>query len=410
MVLVRHLRRQAADLRSRQGQSFTSALVPGISISALAPSDKRLPTIEEPATAHALCHADADTLPATDITGTTAAPAHVEDCFECPSDSPCDSSSDSDNEAPSPSGQQSLSAYLSCHGLDRCVFVKVLGQGGFGRADLVTIPLPGGGAMEAVRKVLFQSTDGISQTEALYREVAGMRAVEGCRSAVQLLGSTQPKTAGDPHELLMSWAPGGALSTYLDTLKRLRSYSTPVSRPRNGKKGKGEPAVPPTLLPESLIKVLAKCVLTAVDAMHSNSVCHGDIKSDNVFLDESDGGIRFVLGDMGLAEQADDAGFVRGRAGTRRYAAPELHTQLVGGVAECGVTLKSDMASVGMLLAEAAAFRSKPAQLRRYMRYECDLPPQTPPALKDLIEKLVDMSPDARPSAKEALAHPHLMD
>ncbi|KAG2452247.1 hypothetical protein HYH02_003274 [Chlamydomonas schloesseri] len=327
-----------------------------------------------------------------------------------------DSDSDADgDEAPSPSGRQSLATYLSRHGLERCEFIKVLGQGGYGRCELVSVPLPRGegGPLLAVRKILLKRKDGLSRTEALRLEVAGTLAAKGCDCAVQLLASTQPKTDDDDHMLLLSYVPGGSLCDYLDALFSLQTYAAceaSQSSSRKGKKGKGGKApASRTLLPEPLLKELARSVLTAVGTMHSNNMGHFDISSDNVFVDDSCGDLRFVLGDMGVAEPADAAGFVRvGAAGKRFYAAPEVYTQLTGGVAEGGVSLKADMVSVGMLLAESAAFRSGMTQMRGYLRGECDLPARIPPALKDLIERLVNPSPEARPSAMEALAHPYL--
>ncbi|PNW81915.1 hypothetical protein CHLRE_06g266100v5 [Chlamydomonas reinhardtii] len=329
-----------------------------------------------------------------------------DDCAESRSNS----SDSSDGEAPSPSGRQSLATFLSHHGLERCVPVQELGQGGFGRVQSVSIPIPGGGVIKAVRKEILRRTDGVSRTELLRQEVAGTLAARGCASAVQLLGWTEPQTDDDPHELLLSYVPGMTLYKYLNLLHITYKDQCAAEACTKGKKGKRVKApTPRTLLPTPLLKKLAISVLTAVDAMHNNNMCHGDIKSANVFVDNSDAGgaIGFVLGDMGTAEPTDSEGMlISGRiGGSRATAAPEQRVYLVGGTPACGLSRMIDLASVGLLLAEAAQFRSDPERLWAYSVFEDDLDEWVPEGCRDLCAQLLAPSPSDRPSAKEALAH-----
>jgi hypothetical protein len=117
----------------------------------------------------------------------------------------------------SPPLPQSLASYLSRHGLARCELVRVLGKGGFGRCELVRIPprRDGDEPIIAVRKVLFKRKDGVSRSEVLQQEIRGTLAAKGCDCAVQLLGWSRPRTAKDPHELLLSYVPGVSLSEHL---------------------------------------------------------------------------------------------------------------------------------------------------------------------------------------------------
>eukprot|EP00198_Chlamydomonas_reinhardtii_P007205 XP_001696541.1 predicted protein [Chlamydomonas reinhardtii] len=263
--------------------------------------------------------------------------------------------------------------------------------------------------MQAVRKEIFRRTDGVSRTELLQQEVAGTRAAAGCASAVQLLGYTEPQTDDDPHELLLSYVPGMPLSDYL-----MLVHCVDVDR-RSGvlkkvKKSKRAKAPKPhTILSTPLLKQLAVSVLTAVDAMHNNNMCHGDIKGDNVFVDlsASDGAIHFVLGDMGTAEPTDSEGMlIRGAiGGSWLTAAPEQRVHLAGGTPACGLSRMIDMASVGLLLADAAQFCVEAGRLVAYSQFEDDLDEWVPEGCRDLCAQLLAPSPSDRPSAKEALAH-----
>ncbi|PNW81919.1 hypothetical protein CHLRE_06g266250v5 [Chlamydomonas reinhardtii] len=334
--------------------------------------------------------------------------AALDDCAESRSNS--SDSSDSDGEAPSPSGRQSLATFLARLGLERCEPVQELGRGGFGRVQAVNITLPGGGVIKAVRKEIFRRTDGLSRTELLQQEVAGTRAAAGCASAVQLLGYTEPQTDDDPHELLLSYVPGMTLSAYLDLVHRADVVKRFVAK--KGKKGKkGKTLIPrtSTILSTPLLKQLAISVLTAVNVMHNNNMCHGDIKSDNVYVNtgDADGVIHFVLGDFGSAEPTDSEGMLISGAvgGSRATAAPEQRVHLAGGTPACGLSRMIDMASVGLLLAEAAQFRPMPTRLWAYSLFEDDLDEWVPEGCRDLCAQLLAPSPSDRPSAKEALAH-----
>ncbi|PNW81913.1 hypothetical protein CHLRE_06g266000v5 [Chlamydomonas reinhardtii] len=302
---------------------------------------------------------------------------------------------------------ESLATFLARHGLERCEPVQELGRGGFGRVQSVSIPIPGGGVMQAVRKEIFRRTDGVSRTELLRQEVAGTLSARGCASAVQLLGWTEPQTDDDPHELLLSYVPGVPLSTYLNEVHRADVVKRCVAK--KGKKGKTLTPRTSTILTTPLLKQLAISVLTAVDVMHANNMAHGDIKSDNVYVNtgDADGVIHFVLGDFGSAEPTDSEGMLISGAvgGSRATAAPEQRVHLAGGTPACGLSRMIDMASVGVLLAEAAQFRPMPTRLWAYSLFEDDLDEWVPEGCRDLCAQLLAPSPSDRPSAKEALAH-----
>ncbi|KAG2425043.1 hypothetical protein HYH02_015093 [Chlamydomonas schloesseri] len=320
-----------------------------------------------------------------------AAPAGADD--DCHPEGRTDSDSDGD-EAPSPSGRQSLASYLSRHGLARCELIRVLGKGGFGRCELVRIPprRDGDEPIIAVRKVLFKRKDGVSRSEVLQQEVRGTQAAKGCDCAVQLLGWSRPRTAKGPHELLLSYVPGVSLSEHLDMLE-LRRSSKRCNR---------------TLLPVQQIKLLARSVLKAVLHMHNNNMVHGDIRGENVMVDNSGEGVRFVLLDMGVAEPCDDAGVILagGIGGSWQLAGPEQRDYLLTGVVPPGgLTRAVDLASVGVLIAECVQFHSDHERLSAYMAWEDDMDAWVPEGCRDLCAWLLAPNPCDRPTAQQALEH-----
>jgi tetratricopeptide (TPR) repeat protein len=91
---------------------------------------------------------------------------------------------------------------------------------------------------------------------------------------------------------------------------------------------------------------LADAILAALAAMHRAGVVHGDLKPDNVFLEDHGMTLRAVLVDLGLARRVDepDPG-PEGAAGTLLYMAPE---QIDGACAD----RRSDVYAAGVLLFE----------------------------------------------------------
>ncbi|KAG2444803.1 hypothetical protein HXX76_001545 [Chlamydomonas incerta] len=213
----------------------------------------------------------------------------------------------------------------------------------------------------------------------------------------------------------------------------------------------------PTLLPDPQLRALAVAMLRTLQSMHGNGYCHADIKPENIIVDTSrcsagtgrssnsgsspwcggggaSGGAsrglsssassgpsscspchgssscspRFVVCDMGLATRPDGEGVIRRIGGTRDYASPEVRAHLSGSAPEHAVTLAADMASVGLVLADAAYSHATCGGLRAFANGECGLPPQVPTGLVDLVARLTARQPAARPSPSEALAHPWL--
>jgi tetratricopeptide (TPR) repeat protein len=141
-------------------------------------------------------------------------------------------------------------------------------------------------------------------------------------------------------------------------------------------------------------------VCRALEHAHANGIAHCDLKPGNIFLDESGAA---HLGDFGLAEVQ---GTTRSRddqiTGTPAYLAPERISGAARGPA-------CDLYALGCLLYELTTGRApfvsdSAAELLRLHQVARPAPPvdrdpSIPPALSDLILKLLEKEPGARPAS-----------
>lgn len=153
-------------------------------------------------------------------------------------------------------------------------------------------------------------------------------------------------------------------------------------------------------LPMSETIRLVSQVCQALEHAHANGIAHCDLKPGNIFLDERDAA---YLGDFGLAEVQ---GTTRLRdeeiAGTPAYLAPERISGGAQGPA-------CDLYSLGCLLYELTTGRppfvsDSAVELIRLHQVARPAPPldrdpSLPAPLSDLILKLLEKEPGARPSS-----------
>jgi serine/threonine protein kinase len=150
-------------------------------------------------------------------------------------------------------------------------------------------------------------------------------------------------------------------------------------------------------------------VLQALSYMHGQNVVHCDLKSKNLLLKRQDDACpQVVIGDFGFASRVYWPKSLTRQCGTPYFVAPEV---LLG----TGYDTKADMWSLGVILYSLLSgdlpFMGK-SHLELFkkilggkLEFGDELWGDVSCAAKDMIQKLLVVSPDSRLSALDALQH-----
>lgn len=267
-------------------------------------------------------------------------------------------------------------------------FVRKLGQGAFGKVDLVRDRING---QERICKVI--DTLGMKRhvLDQMKKEIEILSGLEHPH-VVRIFHYVEDKERFQLI-LVLEYIPGGGCDCLL--------------------KGAG-------LLDEVLVARLARQLLTAVSYCHSRGIVHRDIKPEHMMLVQPERGssqdVKII--DFGLAATADDVSGRRlDRTGTPAYMSPEVVNR------EMSSATKADVWSIGVCVLElltghnvflgdshAETFE----KIQAYSRFENIQPilhknpgwRRLSREAKDFVSSLLEADVDQRPETSEALAHP----
>ena len=167
-------------------------------------------------------------------------------------------------------------------------------------------------------------------------------------------------------------------------------------------------------LTENKCRVISGQVLDALSFMHARRIVHMDIKPNNImFTHKGKGNLHIKLIDFGLARELGGMGRARcGMVGTVEFMSPEV-------IGSSFAVPASDMWGFGVMLFMMVSGGLSPFWAGNDYRtearvllgdYRLDLPhfKGVSEEAKDLIAKLIVLTPEGRLSALSALRHPWL--
>jgi len=158
------------------------------------------------------------------------------------------------------------------------------------------------------------------------------------------------------------------------------------------------------VLPEPILKSVAKDVAAGISYLHEKGIAHCDIKPEHVFLKfNPDGSFTTKIGGFVLS-QFDREG-IDTVQGTPNYKAPEVKSGVK-------YTKQCDLWSLGVTLYKVATGRfpfSSPSKIAEESpNFDILDAAEVSDACKDFIKKLLVKDPAARMSINDVLSHPFL--
>ncbi|TPX35683.1 hypothetical protein SmJEL517_g01902 [Synchytrium microbalum] len=154
-------------------------------------------------------------------------------------------------------------------------------------------------------------------------------------------------------------------------------------------------------------------ILLATDYLHSLGIAHRDLKPENLLLSDKSKNAKIMISDFGLSKIFNDDELMRTACGTPGYVAPEV-------LKRQGYSKEIDLWSLGVityiLLSGYPPFydQNNVELFKQIMagKYEFDRPwwDNVSDSAKDFIRHLLVLDPKSRYTAKQALAHPFIVD
>ena len=250
-------------------------------------------------------------------------------------------------------------------------FIKLLGQGAFGKVILAEQVLTGiKVALKAIDKSYIQTE---SARKKIFREILILKKIKSPH-VVKIWESFE---SSENIFIVMEFLQGGDLLDYLKKYGKMN---------------------------ESLAKNYFYQILCGAHSIHKNRVLHRDFKLDNILLDKNRKNIKIC--DFGVSKMISKGEIVFEQCGTPAYLAPEI-------VLDKGYEgFWSDVWSLGVLLycmvCGTVPFKGNNLTdlHKAILLGKFELPDFLNGEVKDLITKMLQSIPKNRISIKNALLHP----
>lgn len=163
-------------------------------------------------------------------------------------------------------------------------------------------------------------------------------------------------------------------------------------------------------------------LLCAIYALHIKDIVHRDLKPDNIFVHKK----KIYVGDFGYSYILQNSEKAIGLVGTLQYMAPELLYSFIEQDHSLQYGTEVDIWALGIITYELFYHRkpfgwsgyrnicetnpSKPEFIKKCLVNELEFPHPIPEDAKDFIAKCLQSDPSARPSIRELLHHPWIIN
>mmetsp|Transcript_13007 Transcript_13007/g.33191 ORF Transcript_13007/g.33191 Transcript_13007/m.33191 type:complete len:683 (-) Transcript_13007:130-2178(-) len=155
-------------------------------------------------------------------------------------------------------------------------------------------------------------------------------------------------------------------------------------------------------LPEPRACMLFSQMVSALAYLHDHGIIHRDLKPENILTNRN--GTYVTIIDLGFANFCGNNDVHKTMCGTNQYAAPELF------VCDQYIGRPVDIWSLGIILfvmtTSLLPFRESLVALNERLKFPSHI--ELSPDLKDLIQRMLTISPAHRITCKDILRHPWL--